>query len=520
MEEKEEQCEVHVERGSSLFSEGNLALFWDMVQEQKSIQDEGGGAGRQNVIVFQCDNRDAGTLSGSDRKLNESGMFFHNWNKKLGLSHGYFFFFDSSAMENMSVYWMKAFCLAMLEFLFPDFLIFYVDSDAVMLESIFTKLEEIKPPTIMAATDHVSAHNAGWYGVIPGPLRACTEEESALMGREEFMIRANLHCDMDNVDFREANVVRDACVDEARYDQYMQGMISAVWRGSGLDLLPVSDIRSFLKAWAVVLGSWGNSHWYRDYAAREAGTLTDKPGLEKSGTRWAEWSYEQGCFVFVHRLAEAQGLKSLVTLFSGNEGYMIGHRLENIQVTMRPTQKLQCPALLRRDSIETAEEWYAEMKKIPMIRWELLRSKFSEIPTCIHLYGNLKAKHELLVNFLLDWEKFFLMETDENLAYPDRYKSFYKSTVIPYTVSMYHFANMNKWCSIQHTDSVVIHFAKTSDTPDNIIVMCSPLGGNEKLLNFEEFPNSYLLQIGYHGRYGLTGTLPDAEGKQFFRARR
>ena len=60
-------------------------------------------------------------------------MLFHKYNKYRGLILGYFFF-DATDFPGVSVFWTKGLCLYLLHVLFPEFLILYVDSDAVMFD--------------------------------------------------------------------------------------------------------------------------------------------------------------------------------------------------------------------------------------------------------------------------------------------------------------------------------------------------------------------------------------------------
>ena len=76
----------------------------------------------------------------------------------------------------MLVYWTKALCLYLLHVLFPQFLIFYMDSEAVMFDQILVDLPRVAQcPCVASATEYAGMHNAGWYCVYPTEI--CTMQE-------------------------------------------------------------------------------------------------------------------------------------------------------------------------------------------------------------------------------------------------------------------------------------------------------------------------------------------------------
>ena len=97
-------------------------------------------SGKKNVII---DSRPPGTAQSEDQDLEDSFVLFHSYNKYRGFSLGYNFFFDASDFLGVRVFWTKALCLYLLHVLFPEFLIFYVDSDAVMFDQVLVDLPRV-----------------------------------------------------------------------------------------------------------------------------------------------------------------------------------------------------------------------------------------------------------------------------------------------------------------------------------------------------------------------------------------
>ena len=94
-------------------------------------------------------------------------MLFHNFMKYRGYRWD-ISFFDAKDFISVGVFCTKAICIYFLHISFPNFLIFYVDADAVVFDQVFVDLQRnVKPPCIASATVYAGMHNAGWYCAWP-----------------------------------------------------------------------------------------------------------------------------------------------------------------------------------------------------------------------------------------------------------------------------------------------------------------------------------------------------------------
>ena len=144
-----------------LITKDNVEAFYKSCVQQMEQQTI---VGKQNILIFQCDSRSPGTIQSSDEELRQSFMFFHNYVKYRGLELGYFLFFDANEFPQVSVFWTKALCLYLLHILLPQFLVIYLDSDAVLFDQLFVNLrQDVNPPCIVSASEYAGMHNAGFY---------------------------------------------------------------------------------------------------------------------------------------------------------------------------------------------------------------------------------------------------------------------------------------------------------------------------------------------------------------------
>ena len=210
----------------------------------------------RNAVVFQVDDRLAGTISEDDTELNRTIMFTQNINRRIGLGNALYHYICTEKCHGMFVYWVKLVVFAILSELYPEYNVIHVDSDAVITEDLVQKVafEQVSRPLIENISDLGGPHNAGFYMLYRHLFGTLSSVEKL---PEKHECTAQVMSKYTSQQFKfTTSESHPLILDEqtSSFEQCIQSMMTCIWGSTTLDRVRIESIDAFFPR--MVVCSW------------------------------------------------------------------------------------------------------------------------------------------------------------------------------------------------------------------------------------------------------------------------